>query len=145
VVEAGAVTVFLLGDQPYGLAVSATREVVAVDNLIDVPRSPAPVLGLFPLRGGALALIDTPAMLGIGVEAGHKKALVIMRGDSPLCGITVDAVLGVVRVDAFELVPAEPTREAADVIGFLTMADGRMVTLLDTTAVLGRIAALAST
>jgi hypothetical protein len=54
-------------------------------------------------------------------------------------------VLGVVRVDAFEIIPAEPTREAADVIGFLTMSDGRMVTLLDTTAVLGRIAALAST
>lgn len=144
VVEAGAVTVFLLGDQSYGLAVSATREVVAVDKLIDVPRSPAPVLGLFPLRGGALALIDTPAMLGLSLETAHRKALVITRGDTPLCGITVDAVIGVVRVDSFEVTPAEPSREAADVIGFLTMSDGRMVTLLDTTAVLGRISALAS-
>ena len=144
VAEVGAVTVFLLGDQPYGLAVGATREVVSVDKLIDVPRSPAPVLGLFPLRGGALALIDTPAMLGLGVEASRKKALVIVRGDAPLCGLTVDAVLGVVRVDAVEFTPAEPSREPAGVLGFLTMSDGRTVTLLDTTSVLGRIEALAS-
>lgn len=152
VVEAGAVTVFLLGDQPYGLAVSATREIVAVDKLIDVPRSPGPVLGLFPLRGGAIALIDTSAVLGLGLEAvrgkaletGRGKALVIVRGDAPLCGITIDAVLGVVRADTLELTPAEPGREPGAVLGFLTMPDGRIVTLLDTTAVLARIEALAS-
>jgi chemotaxis signal transduction protein len=143
VAELGAVTVFVLGDQSYGLAVGATREVVAVDKLIDVPRSPASVLGLFPLRGGALALIDTPVMLGLGVETARKRALVIVRGDVPLCGITVDAVLGVVRVDSVEFTPAEPSREPAGVLGFLTMSDGRTVTLLDTTSVLGRIEALA--
>lgn len=143
-VEAGAVTVFMLGDQSYGLAVSATREIVAVDKLIDVPRAPAPVLGLFPLRGGALALIDTPAILGLAVETPPRRALVIVRGDAPLCGITVDAVLGVVRVDTLELTPAEPAREPSAVAGFLTTPDGRIVTLLDTAAVLGRIEALAS-
>jgi chemotaxis signal transduction protein len=147
-VEAGAVTVFLLGEQPYGLAVSATREIVAVDKLIDVPRSPGPVLGLFPLRGGAIALIDTPAVLGLGRGLGREpvrgKALVIVRGDAPLCGITVDAVLGVVRADTLELTPAEPGREPGAVRGFLTLPDGRVVTLLDTTAVLARIEALAS-
>jgi two-component system, chemotaxis family, chemotaxis protein CheV len=144
VIEAGAVTVFLLGDQPYGLAVSATREIVAVDKLIDVPRSPAPVLGLFPLRGGAIALIDTPAILGLELETGRRRALVIVRGDTPLCGITIDAVLGVVRADQLELTPAEAGRDAAAMLGFLTMPDGRIITLLDTDAVLRRIEALAS-
>jgi len=139
-IQAGAVTVFLLGDQPYGLAVGATREIVAVDKLIDVPRAPAPVLGLFPLRGGALALIDTPAILGLELETGRKRALVIVRGDTALCGITVDAVLGVVRADQLELTPAE----ADAMLGFLTMPDGRIITLLDTDAVLRRIEALAS-
>lgn len=143
-IEAGAVTVFLLGDQPYGLAVSATREIVVVDKLIDVPRAPAAVLGLFPLRGGAIALIDTPAILGIDLETSPKKALVIVRGEAPLCGITVDAVLGVVRADALELTPAEPGRETAGMLGFLTMPDGRIITLLDTETVLGRIEALAA-
>jgi two-component system chemotaxis response regulator CheV len=136
--------VFELGGQIYGLAVNATREIVAVDKLIDVPRSPAPVLGLFPLRGGAIALIDTPAILGLAVETPPKKALVIVRGDTPLCGITVDAVLGVVRVESLELTPAEPSREPSAVVGFLTTPDGRIVTLLDTAAVLGRIDALAA-
>lgn len=144
VVEAGAVTVFELGGQTYGLAVSATREIVAVDKLIDVPRAPAAVLGLFPLRGGAIALIDTPAILGLAVETPPKRALVIMRGDAPLCGITVDAVLGVVRVDSLELTPVEPGREPEAVVGFLTTPDGKIITLLDTTTVLGRIEALAS-
>jgi chemotaxis signal transduction protein len=144
VVEAGAVTVFQLGEQTYGLAVSATREIVSVENLIDVPRAPAPVLGLFPLRGGAIALIDTPAILGLAVETVPRKALVIMRGEAPLCGITVDAVLGVIRVDELELTAVEPGREPAAVLGFLTTPEGRTVTLLDTTTVLGRIEALAS-
>lgn len=142
-VESGAVTVFMLGDQPYGLAVGATREIVAVDKLIDVPRAPSPVLGLFPLRGGAVALIDTAAILGLDVETSTKRALVIVRGDTPLCGITVDAVLGVLRVEALELTPAEPGREAGPMLGFLTMPDGRIITLLDTDAVLRRIEALA--
>jgi chemotaxis signal transduction protein len=143
VVESGAVTVFLLGDQPYGLAVGATREIVAVDKLIDVPRAPSPVLGLFPLRGGAIALIDTAAILGLDVETSPKRALVIVRGDTPLCGITVDTVLGVLRVESLELTPAEPGREAGPMLGFLTMPDGRIITLLDTDAVLRRIEALA--
>jgi chemotaxis signal transduction protein len=142
-VEAGAVTVFLLDDQPYGMAVSATREIVAVDKLIDVPRAPSPVLGLFPLRGGAIALIDTAALLGLDVETTTRKALVIVRGDTPLCGITVDAVLGVQRVEALELTPAEPGHETGPLLGFLTMPDGRIITLLDTDAVLRRIEALA--
>lgn len=144
VVDADAVTVFLLGEQPYAMAVTATREIVAVDKLIDVPRSPAAVLGLFPLRGGALALIDTPAILGLDVETARKKALVVVRGEAPLCGITVDAVLGVVRVDALALTAAEPGREPAAVLGFVTLPDGKIVTLLDTAVVLGRIEALAS-
>jgi len=143
-VEAGAVTVFLLGDQPYALAVSATREIVAVDKLIDVPRAPGPVLGLFPLRGGALALVDTSAILGLSIETSPKRALVIVRNDAPLCAITVDAVLGVVRVESLELTPAEQGREAAAMLGFLTLPDGKIITLLDTDAVLARIEALAS-
>lgn len=143
-IEAGAVTVFLLGNQTYGLAVSATREIVPVDKLIDVPRAPEPVLGLFSLRGGAIALIDTPALLGLTLETARKKALVIVRGDAPLCGITVDSVLGVVRVDTLEITPVEPGREPGAVLGFLTLPDGRIITLLDTTTMLGRIEALAS-
>jgi len=143
-VEAGAVTVFLLGEQRYGLAVSATREVVAVDKLIDVPRAPAAVLGLFPLRGGAIALLDTAAILGLDLETGRRRALVVVRGDAPLCGITVDAVLGVVRVEAVDITPAEAGGESAAMLGFLTMPDGRIITLLDTDAVLDRIEALAS-
>jgi chemotaxis signal transduction protein len=136
--------VFVLGGQSYGLAVTATREIVAVDKLIDVPRSPAPVLGLFPLRGGALALIDTPAILGLAVDTPPKRALVVVRGEVPLCGITVDAVVGVVRVDSLEITPAEPSRESSAVVGFLSTPDGHIVTLLDTAEVLGRIEALAS-
>jgi len=143
-VESGAVTVFLLGDQPYGMAVSATREIVAVENLIDVPRAPSPVLGLFPLRGGAIALVDTAAILGLDVETSTKRALVVVRGDTPLCGITVDTVLGVVRLESLELTPAEPGRETGPMLGFLTMPDGRIITLLDTDAVLRRIEALAA-
>ena len=44
------------------------------------------------------ALVDTPAILGLDVETARRRALVIVRGESPLCGITVDAVLG--RVSA---------------------------------------------
>jgi chemotaxis signal transduction protein len=143
VAESDAVTVFLLGDQPYGMAVSATREIVAVDKLIEVPRAPSPVLGLFPLRGGAIALVDTAAILGLDIETSTKKALVVVRGDTPLCGITVDTVLGVLRLETLEFTPAEPGRETGPMLGFLTVPDGRIITLLDTDAVLRRIEALA--
>jgi len=50
----------------------------------------------------------------------------------------------VVRLEALELTPAEQGRESGAVVGFLTTPDGRIVTLLDTDAVLRRIEALAS-
>jgi chemotaxis signal transduction protein len=136
--DTDSVVVFDLGVQRYALAVGATREVVTVDKLLPVPQTSDAVLGLFPLRGASLALIDTARLLGLQNAGGRKRALVLVKGDTALCGLTVVDVVGVVRVDASTFTPGDQAREPG-VLGFLSTPQSGTFTLLDTRLVLQRI------
>jgi chemotaxis signal transduction protein len=139
--DTDAVVVFDLGVQRYALAATATREVVPVEKLLPVPKTFDAVLGLFPLRGAALALIDTSRLLGLENAGGTKQALVLVKGETALCGLTVDNVVGVVRIDASTFTPGDQSREPG-VLGFLSTPQAGTFTLLDTKLVLQRIDAL---
>lgn len=139
--DSDAIVVFDLGTQRYALAVTATREVVPVEKLLPVPQSVNAVLGLFPLRGAALALIDTSRLLGLGTPSGRKQALVVVKGDTAVCGLTVDNVVGVVRIDSSTFSTGDQAREPS-VLGFLSTPQAGAFTLLDAKVVLQQIDAL---
>ena len=136
--DTDSVVVFDLGVQRYALAVTATREVVPIEKVLSVPKTSHAVLGLFPLRGAALALVDMSRLLGLEAPGGHKQALVLVKGESALCGVTVDNVIGVVRVDSSTFTPSDQGRDPG-VLGFMSTPQTGTFTMLDTRMVLQRI------
>src|SRR5687768_6740409 len=54
---------FWLGEHCYGLQTALVGEVVTVEALTPVPLAPAPVRGLFNLRGAPVALVDLAQVL----------------------------------------------------------------------------------
>src|SRR4051794_9277975 len=60
---------FWIGRRCYGLDTALVGEMVTVEDFAPVPLSPAPVMGVFSLRGTPVALISLSAVLGLPDEA----------------------------------------------------------------------------
>ena len=95
---------FMLGDERYGLPLSAIDEIVRVPSaLTPLPRAPGFVRGIMGLRGRALVVIDQSERFG-GMETYGARAIVARAGDLA-AAFLVDRIEGVVRVAAEKLAP----------------------------------------
>src|SRR5262249_47062128 len=107
-------------------------EVVSIDKLLPVPRTPPAIVGAFPLRGATVALVDTRVLFGLASTAAATTALVVARGHRTICGLTIDRVLGVSRFAAASFTPAGAGREPPQIAGLMADERGTLVTVLDT-------------
>lgn len=131
-----SVVCFSLAGHAYALDVAVVREVVHVDKLVPVPRAPAPVGGVFALRGATVALVDARILFGLESAGASGAALIVARGHRTICGLTVDGVLGVVRFLESNFTAATPGREPPQVAGFMPDERGGMLTVLDASVIL---------
>jgi chemotaxis signal transduction protein len=122
---------FSLDGKSYGLDVAVVREVVSVDRLIPVPRTPAAIIGAFALRGATVALVDTRIVFGLDATTSATTALVVARGHRTICGLTIDHVIGVAPFVDAAFTPAVRGREPPLVAGFLPDERGGLLTVLD--------------
>ena len=78
--------------------------VVSHDHPTFVPRTPTHILGLRPHGEGALAIVDTARILGLGEStlagAPENQRVVIVQSGTLEAGLLCDAALGVVEVPA---------------------------------------------
>lgn len=73
-----------VGSDLYALPVDWVREVVATPALTPLVTAPAMVLGLFNLRGQIVPLLDSAALLGIGLVQAAKFAVVVNCPEGPI-------------------------------------------------------------
>lgn len=141
--SAQSILAFRIGLHHYTLPVALVRETVLVDRSVSVPRSPSAVVGLFSLRGSPLCVIDTAALLEIGLPpATRRTALVLIRGSTAICALTIDAVLGVQPLDEERFQPRRAGHDSEAVFGMLELAGGQVATVLEPDVLLRRIDAL---
>lgn len=67
--------IFWLGNQCYGLQSSLVGEVFIVEGCLPVPIAPPPVIGLFNLRGAAVALVDLAQVLELSIAPSAPGAI----------------------------------------------------------------------
>lgn len=138
---------FWLGDQHFGLDVAVVSEVVTVDDVTDVPSSPAAVRGLFNLRGTAVPLLDLRDVLDLGTSSPilRAKTALVLRHEDLLVGFPIDRMEAVVLTGQGTITEPQ-ARDHAAVRGFLELADGelehRTVTLLESSVLLARLEAV---
>jgi purine-binding chemotaxis protein CheW len=129
--------VFVLGGERFAIPVRSAREVVVVDDLTIVPRTPSCLVGVTNLRGLILPIVDIRPLLGLASHpVGRGVRVVVVEAGSGQVGMAVDAVLGLTSLDAVAPFGEGARRPAGGVgVGVAKEGDG-LVTLLDVAAIL---------
>jgi purine-binding chemotaxis protein CheW len=128
---------FQIGGQLFGLDVGAVGEVFQVERVVRVPLAPPGVLGLTNLRGAAIAVVDLAAVLGLQVGGdgapidGRGPALVV-RLQGMRFAASIDLVDSVFPVRSNAIKESDAVGEHPAIAGFLPLADGRVVSVVDT-------------
>jgi len=130
---------FLLANRAYALDVNLVREVVNVGAVFPVPNVAASIAGVFSLRGATVALVDTSRLLALPTTGSRALALVIARQHQTLCAITIDRVIGVARFVPSHFIVGDPEREPPEVLGFMPDERGGLLTMLNSSVILGAI------
>jgi purine-binding chemotaxis protein CheW len=91
---------FFIDDEQYGLDISRIKEIIALMNITQIPKTPDFVKGVINLRGSIIPVVDV--RLKFGMEAKEKTietAIVIYEIDHVSIGFIVDRVDDVFTID----------------------------------------------
>jgi purine-binding chemotaxis protein CheW len=143
--ESEAVTflMFRLGDDEFGVPISAVDEVTRMPTQITkVPNTPAFLEGVFNLRGQVVPVVDQRVRFGMArLDDGSRRRLVVVRTAHHRAGLIVDSVSEVMRTDADAIADAPNlTGEATRLVnGIINLEQaGRIVLILDPAELLTR-------
>jgi purine-binding chemotaxis protein CheW len=130
---------FRLAEQEYSVDIMSVREIRGWTRATPLPHAPAYVRGVINLRGTVLPVVDLSTRLGMApVEGDARNVIIVVQVGSQTAGLLVDAVSDILALPQAEL--QTPPELAADTahsfIRALTIVDGRMIRVLDLTAVL---------
>ncbi len=139
---------FWIGPRCFALDIDIVGEVVDIDTVVDVPLTPAALVGLFNLRGMPVALVDLARVLNLEGDAraasapadSSRRALVLRAA-----GITAAALID--RVEAVvppgrEVLIRTQSGDNPIVLGLIKPSERRaapVITVLDAHAVIARI------
>lgn len=124
---------FRIGEQEYCVDIMAVREIRGWTPSTPLPRSPSFVRGVINLRGAVLPIVDLAARLGLGeVTPDARSVIIVVRIDTRLVGLLVDAVSDILTVSA-ELIQPTPDVACATIQLFskgILAVDDRMINWL---------------
>ena len=121
---------FQLGDERYGLPVSAVEGVVRLPELAAMPNGPDFVAGIMNLRGRAIPVIDGSRRFGTPVRNDRSRRVIVLAAAGVLAGFAVDAVSDVLRVPVSELQAAPDVTGGAAVFDRVAIRRGGQMILL---------------
>lgn len=126
--------VFDLAEEAYGVDIGSVREIIRMQEITAVPRTPDYVEGVINLRGKVIPVIDMRKRFGFPVADYTKdtRIVVIDIGGADI-GATVDAVTEVLRLgsDSIEPPMAVITTADSDYLLGIAKLESRLIILLD--------------
>ena len=104
---------FVVGDQRYAIESTWVREVVPLRGLTPLPGTPPFVLGIVPLRGEPLSVLDLRRFFGLPDRSVADLDKIVVLADATMCfGIVAERILGVRSLAVADVQPPLPTHEA---------------------------------
>lgn len=130
---------FRLAEQEYSVDIMSVREIRGWTRATPLPHAPSHVRGVINLRGTVLPVIDLSTRLGMPpAEGDARNVIIVVQVGGQSTGLLVDAVSDILSLPRSELQP--PPDLIADnahrYVSALTIVDGRMIRVLDLSAVL---------
>lgn len=96
--RSGRYLTFLLGDQSYGISVLKVREIIQIQPITKVPRTPDFMKGVINLRGKVIPVADLRIRFGFESASVDERTCIVVvllelgDGREALTGLIVDAV-----------------------------------------------------
>ena len=126
--------VFDLAEEAYGVDISSVLEIIRMQDITQVPRTPEFVEGVINLRGKVIPVVDLRKRFDFEVEEATKDTrIVVVDISGQDIGVVVDAVNEVLRVSADAVEPPSSVITTADseyLLGIVKLAS-RLIILLD--------------
>lgn len=131
--------VFDLASEAYGVDIGAVREIIRMQTITRMPRTPDYVEGVINLRGKVTPVVDLRKRFGLdeGEASVAKRIIVVDTGERSM-GFVVDAVSEVLRIPSAAVEPPSSVVMGVDsdyMIGIVKLPD-RLISLLDLDRVL---------
>ena len=131
--------VFDLSTEAYGVDIGAVREIIRLQDITKVPRTPEFVEGVINLRDKVIPVVDLRKRFGLPAEEESKEnRIVVVDIGAQDIGVIVDAVTEVLRIATQSVEPPASVIITADSEYLLGIAklDSRLIILLDLEQVL---------
>ncbi len=141
-VDEKQLVVFDLAEETYGVNIGSVREIIRVQEITKVPRTPDFVEGVINLRGNVIPVIDLRKRFGFQqAEATKDTRIVVVDISGDDIGVVVDAVTEVLRLssDAVEPPTGVITSTDSDYLLGIAKLESRLIILLDLQSALANI------
>lgn len=130
---------FKVANEEYAISIMAIKEIIKPREVTEVPRMPDFISGVISLRGVIIPIMDMRLRLALpaGDRTG-KERVIVLRKDSGFCGVLVDEVVQVAKINKndIEAPPAVLDGIDRDFVKGLGRFDKRMLILLNLDTVL---------
>jgi purine-binding chemotaxis protein CheW len=130
---------FRVAGEKYALNIMDIKEIIKPREVTEVPRMPGFISGVISLRGVIIPVMDMRLRLSLPVgEATVRERVVVLRTHAGFCGVLVDEVIQVVRIDrsAIEDPPAVLDGIDREFVKGLGRIDNRILILLNLESIL---------
>lgn len=125
---------FRVADEEYALNIMAIKEIIKPREVTEVPRVPNFISGVISLRGVIIPVMDMRLRLSLPVRAATgRERIIVLRTDAGFCGVLVDEVVQVARIQKVDIEqpPAVLEEIDRDFVKGLGHFDNRMLILLN--------------
>ncbi len=131
--------VFDLSVEAYGVDIGSVREIIRMQDITAVPRTPDFVEGVINLRGKVTPVVDLRKKLGVAVaERSDENRIVVMDIGGQDIGMVVDAVTEVLRIPGDSVEPPSSVVSGTDsdyLMGIVKL-ESKLIILLNLAKVL---------
>jgi purine-binding chemotaxis protein CheW len=131
--------VFQLSEQTYGIDIASVYEIIRMETITRVPRTPEFVEGVINLRGRIIPVIDLVKRFNLDhSERTNSSRIIIVDVGGNTIGMIVDAVSEVLRVNLDSIEPPPPMLHGIDAayLKGIAVLENRLVILLNLERVL---------
>ncbi|MGK0290073.1 MAG: purine-binding chemotaxis protein CheW [bacterium] len=128
---------FKLDGVDYGIDLFKVKEIVDMQQVNSIPRSPDFIEGVINLRGDVFPLIDLRKRLGVtaGDYSNCKIIIMILGKKKKGVGFIVDSISSVVRLDSDHISKVPPVKleniNQEFMLGVAEVSEGEMLVLVD--------------
>ena len=133
--------IFSVAEESYGVDISMVSEIIRLQEITKVPRTPTFVEGVINLRGKIIPVVSLRTIFYLpAAEQTRESRIVVVDIEGQQTGIMVDAVTEVLRIAADAVEPPSSVIAGADsdyLLGIAKVGD-KMITLLNLEKVLSR-------